>query len=149
MRPIPFSLSLSFAVKFTGIFIPIPDISLPTTDCPPSTHGPWTEAPARWSAAQKTSIAKQMAATSSTSHKNHNNKDVEVFESPSKSPSTISAASVSKGPLENLDGDKQPNFNIEIHNVFSFGDAEKTNENSADDNQFKIFGGQNKTVETI
>lgn len=132
-----FSLFLSFAVKFNGIFIPFPDIVLPTTDCPPAPTPPEDppeappEAPPSCCAAQKTSKAKQSSASS---QKNGNDKDVEVFRTTSKTTSTNAAVSVSKGQLESLDGDKQPKIKIEIHNVLSFADTKKKNENGANIN---------------
>lgn len=66
-------------------------------------------------------------------------------------PSTIGAASGPKAPIENFDGDnKQPNVNIEIHNVFSLADTEKTNGIiGAGNDQIKVFSAQNRTSDAF
>lgn len=112
------------SVFYKGYFVPVDSLS---TDCPPTTK-PTAATPAP-TAAQSWAEAPAKIASKVKPLKNT---DVEVFNSGGKTTTTAPKQ-------ENSDGDKQqPNINIEIHNVFSFG-TNGSLPSRNDDTDSKIF----------
>lgn len=118
---------LFIKVVYKGYFVPVE-----ATECPPLstvTAAP-TPAPSGTSAAQSWGDAP--ARIAKPSRKAQQNTDVEVFDSDMKTSTTT------PDPLK-----KQPNINIEIHNVFSFGTANNTSfPTRTGENDSKIIGSK-------
>lgn len=116
---------------YKGYFVPID-----ASDCPPLTTVATTAAApaAEINAAQWADPPARVASKLKPSRNGvKQNTDIEVFNS--EKGSTTTAATTMP------DKDKQPNINIEIHNVFSFGGANSSSfspKNEETDNKFTV-----------
>lgn len=108
-----------FAVVYKGYFVPVD-----ATDCPPIVTSS-TAATTAQPAAQ--SWAETPARIASPKKPVQQNTDVEVFDS-----------GKSTTPSTKVTSEKTPNINIEIHNVFSFGNGNSSTPPQTEESDGKI-----------